>query len=257
VGIVSYLNTRPLLYGIENSEISKEIDLVIDYPSKIAEALVDDEIDIGLVPVAIIPRLKEYHIVTDYCIGCDGPVASVALFSEQPIGEIRYVMLDYQSRTSVALAKILLKHYWKIDPVLLPTTNDYERLVTGSTAAVIIGDRALRQTHISAYQYDLGEAWKNFTGKPFVFAAWISNKKLGDSFIAGFNEANKMGLANVDKVVEQNLSPFFDLNAYYSRYISFNLDPAKREGLKAFLTLLNGEVPGQDFSIISDNFASN
>ncbi len=118
VGAVSYLNTKPLLYGIQHSPIIDKIELKIDYPSRIAAMLLNDEIDIGLVPVAIIPKLREFHINTDYCIGSDGEVASVCLFSEVPIEKIETVLLDYQSRTSVQLAKILMKEYWKINPVL-------------------------------------------------------------------------------------------------------------------------------------------
>ena len=85
VGAVSYLNTKPLLYGIENSPVINEISLITEYPARIAEMLLLDEIDIGLVPVSIIPQMKEYHINTRYCIGSDGPVASVCLFSEVPV----------------------------------------------------------------------------------------------------------------------------------------------------------------------------
>src|SRR5688500_8622220 len=107
VGIVNYLNTKPLLYGIERSPVLEEIELIKDYPSNIASALLKNEIDVGLVPVAIIPRLKYYELITDYCISCDGPVASVCLFSDVPLAEVETVLLDYQSRTSVELARIL------------------------------------------------------------------------------------------------------------------------------------------------------
>ena len=113
---MSYLNTKPLLYGIENSPVMEEISLITEYPARIADMLLDDEIDIGLVPVSIIPHMKEYHINTRFCIGCDGPVASVCLFSEVPVEEIRTVLLDYQSRTSVALAEILFEKHWKHKP---------------------------------------------------------------------------------------------------------------------------------------------
>lgn len=105
VGAVSYLNTKPLIYGFEQGKMRDEIDLLIDYPANIASQLINDKIDVGLVPVAILPLLKEHHVVSDYGIACDGEVASVCLFSDVPLHEIRTVLLDYQSRTSVALLK--------------------------------------------------------------------------------------------------------------------------------------------------------
>ncbi len=111
VGAVSYLNTKPLIYGIEKGMIKDEAELVIDYPSKIAAMLLNDEIDVGLVPVAILPKMKEHYIISDYCIGSVGAVASVCLFSEVPLHEMKMVLLDYQSRTSVALLKVLIKEY--------------------------------------------------------------------------------------------------------------------------------------------------
>ena len=109
IGAVSYLNTKPLLYGIRKHKISQQIELIEDYPSRIAQLLIDDKIDVGLIPVAAILRLKEQHIRTNYCIGSDGPVASVCIFSEVPIEEVKNIYLDYQSKTSVSLARILLK----------------------------------------------------------------------------------------------------------------------------------------------------
>ncbi len=102
MGAVSYLNTKPLLYGIERAGIRKDIDLIIDYPASIASMLLNDEIDIGLVPVAIIPLMEEAHINGNYCIGSNGNVASVCLFSETPVEKIETVLLDYQSRTSLS-----------------------------------------------------------------------------------------------------------------------------------------------------------
>ena len=107
---MSYLNTKPLLYGIKNSPVFREISLITEYPARIADMLLTDEIDIGLVPVSMIPLMKEYHINTRYCIGCDGPVASVCLFSEVPLQEYRE---RYYWTTRAGLRYYLLKYYFK------------------------------------------------------------------------------------------------------------------------------------------------
>jgi chorismate dehydratase len=119
VGAVSYLNTKPLIYGFEKGMMSETTELVYDFPANIARKLLNDEIDIGLVPVAVLPGMKEYYIVADYCIGCNTAVASVCLFSDVPLEKISTIHLDYQSRTSVALLKLLLKEHWKIAPQLI------------------------------------------------------------------------------------------------------------------------------------------
>jgi len=240
VGAVSYLNTKPLIYGIKNHPIINEIELIEDYPSLLAKKLVDGSIDVGLVPVATIPHLKEWHIVGDYCIGCDGPVASVCLFSEVPMHEIEQVYLDYQSRTSVLLLKILLKEYWNKDVQFIAAESEgYRHRIGGTTAGLVIGDRALEQRQHSAYCYDLGEAWKLHTGLPFVFAAWISNKKLPDGFVKRFNEANGLGLENIDKVIGDNKFTYFDLREYYFQRINFKIDLQLQKGLRLFLQKLS------------------
>ena len=240
MGAVNYLNTKPLIYGFEKGIMENEIDLIIDYPAKIAAALLNNEIDIGLVPVAIIPEMKNYFIIGDHCIGSEGEVASVCLFSEVPMEQIETVLLDYQSRTSVKLAQVLMKEFWKIKPVIKKADADFRSLITHTTAAVVIGDRALEQRKISAYHYDLALAWQQHTGLPFVFAAWISNKPLDEAFINRFNYANDFSLQHIDEIVATNPYPVFDLKKYYLNYISYNLTAGKKAGLKLFLEKIPG-----------------
>jgi chorismate dehydratase len=153
--------------------------------------------------------------------------------------EIEEVYLDYQSRTSVNLAKVLLREYWKKDVIYINATGeDYRDKIKGRTAGVVIGDRALEQRAHSKYIYDLASAWIDHTGLPFVFAAWISNKALPQEFITLFNEANKLGVENAKYVARYLEYPTYDLRTYYTRNIDYFLDERKREGLKLFLSKL-------------------
>jgi len=236
VAAVNYLNTKPLLYGIKNHPVFEQIELIEDYPAKIAGMLLKGKVDLALVPVSIIPQMKQHYIITDFCIGSNGAVASVCLFSEVVIESIEKVYLDYQSKTSVMLAKVLLKEYWKKQVVFInATSEDFQKKIAGASAGVIIGDRALEQRLKSKYIYDLGEAWKNLTGLPFVFAAWISNKRLPPDFVVQFNEANALGLEHINKVIIENPHSIFDLNNYYTECISYRLDESKKTGMKLFL----------------------
>jgi chorismate dehydratase len=240
IGAVNYLNTKPLLYGIRNHEVINHIELIEDYPARIADMLLKDDLDVGLVPVAIIPELKNWNILGNYCIGCDGPVASVCLFSEVPMEQITTVVLDYQSCTSVILLRILMIEYWKKDVEFIDAANEGSfDLIKGTTAGLIIGDRALQQRNQSKYVYDLGEAWKAHTGLPFVFAAWISNKELSPEFIQLFNDANKLGVDNKKYVSRYLDYGYYDLRLYFEKNISYILDERKMEGMKLFLEKLS------------------
>jgi len=214
------------------------VELLEAYPSNIAKMLLDDTIDMGLVPVAVIPKLKAPQIVSDYCIGANGEVASVAIFSEVPMEQITTVLLDYQSRTSVNLAKILLEKYWNQQVTFIETSEDFSDSIKGTVAGVVIGDRALEQRLQAKYIYDLAEAWKNYSGLPFVFAAWVSNKNLGEDFEDAFNMANAYGLKHIAEVVAENAYVAYDLKKYYTENISYTLDAEKRKGLELFLSLL-------------------
>ncbi|HEV8283368.1 MAG TPA: menaquinone biosynthesis protein [Chitinophagaceae bacterium] len=236
VGSVSYLNTRPLVYGLKLPPINEEIELVEETPARLAELLMNDDIDVGLIPVAIIPQLKQYFIVSDYCIGTESEVASVCLFSEVPLEEIQKVYLDYQSRSSVALLKWLMKEYWGIHPQIEQAKDDsYRKEIKGTTAGLVIGDRAFEQRKISTFIYDLASEWRSITGLPFVFAAWISNKPLPEAFIQKFNEANAMGLNHLDEIAKTQQFDLFDLKKYYSLHMSYKLDERKKKGMELFL----------------------
>lgn len=240
VGIVSYLNTRPLVYGLKLPPICHEIELIEGTPARVADLLIGDEIDVGLVPVAIIPQMKEHFIAGDYCIGTETEVASVCLFSEVPLNNIKTVYLDYESRSSVALLKWLMREYWGIQPKMIQARDDsYRREIKGTTAGLVIGDRALEQRKISTFIYDLASEWRAITGLPFVFAAWISNKPLPAWFIQRFNEANGLGLKHIDEIVASQQFDLFDLKKYYTLHLSYTLDERKKEGMKLFLQYID------------------
>lgn len=235
---MSYLNTKPLIYGFEKGMMKNEVELLADFPASIADMLISNEVDIALVPVATIPLLKEYHIISDYCIGATGEVASVCLFSDVPLKEIQTILLDYQSRSSVGLLKILLKDYWKLNISLISADADYEEKILGTTAGLVIGDRAFIQRNKSKYIYDLGTAWKEMTGLPFLFAAWIANKKLPQTFVEKFNQTTGKGLTNLTEIILANPYTHYDLKKYYEENISYNLDDDKLRGLKEYLKRL-------------------
>ena len=238
VAAVSYLNTKPLLYGIERSELINDITLLLDYPSQLAGMLQKDEIDMALLPVAAMPGIPAARIVSDYGIASDGNVASVAIFSQVPMDEVETVYLDYQSRTSVKLAQLLLEKYWDKNVTFKPAPENYIDYINGSTAGVIIGDRALKQFANFEYVFDLASAWKAFTGLDFVFAAWIANKELPADFLTAFNAANAVGLQHLDEVIAANPFPYYDLGIYYRENIKYKLDEQKINGMNKFLEMI-------------------
>ncbi|HKC67598.1 MAG TPA: menaquinone biosynthesis protein [Bacteroidia bacterium] len=240
VSIVKYTNTLPLRYGIKNSQVINEIDLQLDIPAVCAQKLLEDKVDIGLIPVAIIPLLKEYHIISNYCIGSNERVDTVKLYSNVPLNEIENVYLDYQSRTSIMLAKVLCKNFWKISPKFINAEAGFETKTTNKDAAVVIGDRCFSLNGTFTYEYDLAFEWKKFTTLPFVFAAWVSNKKIDAGFIENMENAMAHGIKQVDVAIKEDISikdPGM-IKKYLTERINYNLDEAKKKSLHLFLDLI-------------------
>lgn len=244
ISAVSYLNTKPLLYGLFQKGIDEMVDLSLDIPAVGAQKLVDGEVDLGLVPVAIIPKLQTPHIISNYCIGTEGEVNTVAIFSERPLRELTHIYLDHHSRTSAALTQILLKEYWQLPMTFLQAEEGYIDDIQGTTGALVIGDRTIGLT--SNYKYDLGTAWKAHTGLPFVFAAWVSNKPLPEDFIKVFNDALAYGMSKINQLMYlvQSPHPSFSVFDYYTKNISYEMDAAKKEALTLFLSKVQ-QLSGQ------------
>ena len=238
ISVVSYLNTIPFVYGLKHSELMHDIDLQLDYPSVCAYKLINGKVDLALVPIVILADFEEFYIISDYCIGANGVVDTVCLYSDVPIKEINSISLDYQSKTSVALLKILLKEYWKLDPELKNSKPGFEKRIRGKRAGLVIGDRAFDLNNKHRYVYDLSAIWKEMTNLPFVFAVWVANTKLPEDFITNFNKALDRGLSDIDLALEKEGSNYLNCSNpkdYLSNKISYILDAKKVEAMKLFL----------------------
>ena len=239
IAAVSYLNTIPFIYGLKQSKLMHNVDLQLDYPALCADKLIAGDVDLALVPVVVIPNLKDPHIISDYCIGANGAVDSVCLFSDVPLSKIENIFLDYQSRTSCVLLKILLKDYWKMNIKFKNSKPGFENKIMGKNAALVIGDRAFYLKKKHKYIYDLSAFWKEFTGLPFVFAAWVANKKLSNIFIREFNKSLNMGLQNIDQALHQERNNFLHCknpHDYLNNKISYYLDEQKMDAMNLFLS---------------------
>ena len=241
---VSYLNTKPLLYGLLRSDLQPELELDLAIPSECARRLVAGEADLALVPVAIIPELPEAHVISDYCIGADGAVATVSIFGDVPIHEMTAVYLDHHSRTSAMLTRLLLQEFWDHDVTFLEAEPGYIDRIGGTVGGLVIGDRAIGLDRRFAHTYDLAEAWKEHTGLPFVFAAWVSRRPQSPEFIARFNAALAGGLEHLPELqlLLSSPSPDFSLTEYYTRFIDYELDGEKRVALDRFLAFVRAQT---------------
>jgi chorismate dehydratase len=236
---VSYLNTKPLLFGLAHGPSTSEIDLVLDYPANLVRLLKSNQIDMGLIPVGALPSLGDYQIISDYCIATEGEVASVAVFSKVPMEEIDTVLLDYQSRTSVMLCKILFEKHWKKKVQFIDAQDEsYIGKIQGNVAGLVIGDRALKIKDAFKFNYDLGLGWKEMTGLPFVFAVWVAVQKSSQITSGDILDFCSFGLNNLDQVISANPYPYYDLDRYYRENIAYRLSPQMKESIDLYLSLL-------------------
>lgn len=239
ISAVSYTNTKPFIYGLQHSDIRNKIELSLDTPSDCAQKLIDDRVDIGLIPVAAVLNIPQWQLISDYCIGAVGAVNSVFIFSNCDIKDVKRLQLDPQSRSSNNLAKVLLKNYWKLKPELITDADDYSLSGDSQTAFVQIGDRTFGKKNRYKYVYDLAEEWQKFTGLPFMFAAWVANKPIDPGFIAEFNKALKFGLDNrpeLFKVLPKVDN--FDVEDYLMHKIDFGVTDEKKQAMNLFLAYI-------------------
>jgi chorismate dehydratase len=238
---VSYLNTFPFVFGLKKSGFLQNFTLDLQVPSICARKLIEGEADIALIPTGAIPEAGKLHYLSDYCIGATGPVQTVLLLSRVPLDEISTIHLDFDSRTSVELIRVLAKHHWKITPdwVNLKSGSDSSSLLPESVVA--IGDKtfALRQHY--PFVYDLAENWVIFADAPFVFAVWATKNELSPHDISAFNQALTFGIMHKAESLDyfrNNLPDCGNCLDYLENSISYSFDSEKKRGLKLFLDFL-------------------
>jgi len=241
LGAVSYLNTKPLVYGLDAHP--HQFDVRFDVPAKCAELLHAGKVDLGLIP-AIEYLRGEYAIVPDISIASDGEVATVAVFTRKQIGDVQSLALDLSSRTSVALTRVLCAKHWRISPKFTPAEPDLEAMLQKADAALVIGDPAfdIDPAKHRVTKIDLGAEWKALTGLPFVYAMWVGRPGAATAEQCRLlQQARDAGVAHLPEIARQVGGGNADLEQRSLRYLRDNLkyDLGDREqaGLRRFFEL--------------------
>lgn len=238
IGAVSYLNSKPLVEGLP--ELLPEAELLLDYPSRLADDLAAGLIDVGLIPSVECFRGPGYRIVSDACVATQGPVLSVKLYSRVPVADICRLSLDEGSRTSAALVRILLAERFDVRPDCEPLPMGESIDATDADAILLIGDRAIHPpAEDFAVTWDLGEEWTRWTGLPFVFAVWAAQsdvdvRPIGSAFAA----ARDRGLERLREIAKRESAvlgiPEQTAYDYLHRNLHFRLGRDERQGLNRF-----------------------
>ena len=252
LGAVEYLNARPLVCGLERSP---RFVVRYDVPSECARLLHTGAVDVGLIPSIEYLQSDAYRIVPDLAIVSRGAVASVALFTTRPVRDVRSIAMDSSSRTSVALVRILCARLFKIQPAIQSLDPDLDEMLRRADAALIIGDSALlmdpakvrlkphttyeKSDQLPIEKIDLGEAWTEMTGLPFVWAFWAGRPDaLTRDDIRALGEARNAGVRQSDAIARayfRDAPAHQELGARYLRdNIKYHLRDEERAGLEAF-----------------------
>lgn len=238
VGAVNYLNTKPLVYGLAQS--NPQIQLSFDLPSRLADQLAAGHLDVALIPSVESFQNPAYRIVSDACIACRGPVWSVKLFGRKPFSEVKTLALDVGSRTSAALSRLLLLKRFGIRPEVSQLPLDCDMQDTLADAVLLIGDRAMHSPPGPFAQvWDLGSEWVKETGLPFVFAMWVAREgvELGE-LSSALGRARDAGLAHASQIAEVEAAgkglTESECVDYLTRHLHFYLGPREREAVELF-----------------------
>lgn len=249
VGAVSYLNSKPLIEDLEG--LADNAELMLDYPSLLADDLAAGRIDVGLIPSIEVLRSSNYEVISNACVATQGPVLSVKLYSRVPLGKIRRLALDMGSRTSATLVRILLAEQYGVVPEVEPLPIDQTIEATTADAILLIGDRAIHTPSTKfVATWDLGEEWFRWTGLPFVFAMWaVRRDQETGSLETSLCQARDKGVTLLDEIACRE-APELGIEvsvaqSYLKNNLSFYLGPAECCGLRLFqeLAIKTGLAP--------------
>lgn len=237
LGSVSFLNAKPLIWGIDDDPT---IELHLDVPARLLDGLRSRRFDVALLPVIDYQRMAGLRLITSAGIGADGQTLTVRIFSRVPIEQITTLACDTDSHTSVALARVIFAEYIKAAPTFVDLDDPQ---ADRADARLLIGDKVVCEEPSGfAHQLDLGVAWKQLTGLPFVFAAWMaaSDAKLGD-LPERLVVAKHEGLTNVDAIIQRYGTPRGwpapTLRVYLTRYMRYDIGDRELEAIRLFHSL--------------------
>jgi len=239
VGIVNFLNSKPLAWGFLKGHHADLFAPSYHPPALVARLLGQGNLDIGLIPSIEVQRIPNLRVLPDMCVAARHEVRSVLLVSRGPVGEIRRVALDQNSRTSATLVRILLRERYGLDPEYLHERPDPERMLSEADAALIIGDPALRVDRERYQIVDLAEEWSELTGLPFVFAVWAVRPEVEIPDLPFyFKSSLRYGLSSLDTLVRESAAELnldtSEVRSYLTENLSFFLRREEIEGLEEF-----------------------
>ncbi|MEJ7591438.1 MAG: menaquinone biosynthesis protein [Planctomycetaceae bacterium] len=241
IGAVSYLNSRPLIEGLE--DLLPSANLVLDYPSRLADSLSDGRLDVALIPSVEYFRRPGYEVVSDACVAARGEVLSVKLYCRVHPGNIRRLALDEGSRTSAALTKVILADRYGVIPKTEPLKMESTTRDSTADAVLLIGDRAMHDPAEPFVEVmDLGQVWYEWTGLPFVFAMWVARQEAHtDGIDDVLSHARDLGLERIAEIAAEE-APRLGLTQavahnYLTKNLHYHLMSAERSGLKLFCEL--------------------
>lgn len=238
LGAVSYLNSKPLIQDLDR--LLPQTGVGLDYPSVLADSLAKADLDVALIPSVEFFRQPGCRIVSNACVAARGQVMSVKLYCRTHPGDVRTLALDEGSRTSAALAKVILAERYGVIPKTEPLTMNATTRDTKADAVLMIGDRAMHEPDEEFVEsFDLGETWYNWTGLPFVFAMWVARPDTDTQGIAAILQtARDRGIAAIRQIAQREAAALGLTAEAAEKYLTHNLHyvmtPAERSGLRLF-----------------------
>jgi chorismate dehydratase len=239
VGIVNFLNSKPLAWGFLRGHHADLFTPSFHPPAQVAQLLEQGDLDIGLVPSIEVQRIPGLQVLPDLCIAATHEVRSVLLVSRRPLAEVERVALDANSRTSQALVRIVLEDRYGLRPEYVVERPDAARMLADCDAALLIGDPALRVDRARYQVWDMAAEWRQATGHPFVFALWAARPDVTlPELPFYFKSSLRYGLAAIDVLAreaaaEVGLDPA-TVHEYLTRHLSYFLRPPELAGLEEF-----------------------